>query len=283
MSWHTKYLSVLGDFTKAPDGLFADINRNLKRLERSSVDVSFIFIAHNEEDKLLAGLWSVSEMQTDLSVEVIVVNNASTDRTQELIEKTGVRTVFQPKLGYGYARQAGTEMARGRYHFSADADTLYPPTYIDVMVKYLSKENVSVVYSPYGFYSAGKKNQLSLTVYEFFRDIVITLRSYKRPELCAGGAAMAFYTEQAKEVGWRTDILRGEDGSMLLSLKKYGNPLLVLDKKARVKSSSRALDADGTFAKMVVKRLWKDIRRIPTYFTKVSSYKDQHSNLSKKE
>lgn len=280
MNWFQKYLLALGDFTELPDDIFNQISTNLKKLEKkNTIDVSFVFIAHNEESRILPSVWSVSEIQTDLSVEVIVVNNASTDRTQDVIEKMGAKTIFQPKLGHGNARQAGMGMAKGKYHFSADSDTLYPPTYIDTMIKYLSKPGVSVVYAPYGFFTDGKKSQRSLDFYEYWRDKVVWLQSRKRPELVVGGAAMAFYTEHARQMGWRTDIRRGEDGSMLLALKKFGKPVLVLDTKARVRSSSRRLDADGSTTQMIWKRVKKYLQSVSGFFVKKEHYEDHPSNL----
>ena len=36
------------------------------------------------------------------------------------------------------------------------------------------------------------------------------------------GMVFAFQTDTAHKVGFRTDIIRGEDGSLALGLKKYG-------------------------------------------------------------
>ncbi len=277
--WYQKYLSSFGDFTIQNNHLFIEIKNNLSRLAHGQIDVSIVVIAYNEESNILPCIWSLSEIQTDLSVEIIVVNNASTDRTQEILDKTGVKSVWQPIPGHGHARQAGLDVAKGKYHFSADADTLYPPYYIDTMIRYLSRPGVSVVFSTYYYYSNGQKSQLSLEAYCFWRDIIIRLRSKKRPELCVGGAAMGFYAEQARQVKWRTDIRRGEDGVMLARLKKYGKPTLVLKKRARVRSSSRRLDADGSLFSMIWKRFLKDIRRISEFFTRAKGYKDRSSNL----
>ncbi|MDR2040194.1 MAG: glycosyltransferase family 2 protein [Bacteroidales bacterium] len=281
MKWYTKYLSAFGDFSNISDDIFRKIHDNLRKLEREQVDASVVVIAYNEEGNILPCIWSLSEMQTDLSVEIIVVNNASTDRTQEILDRMGVRNVFQPKPGHGHARQAGLEIARGKYHFTADSDTLYPPTYIDTMIKYLSKPNVSAVFTPCGFYVGNGKKQGLLKIYEFFRDKIFWLRSYKRPEYCVGGATFAFYTEHAKEIGWRTHILRGEDGAMLTELKRFGKPVLVLSQKARVKTSSRRLykDGDGSLLRMMWRHVYKDIKRIPRFFTKHAYYEDQPYNL----
>ena len=43
----------------------------------------------------------------------------------------------------------------------------------------------------------------------------------------------AFKTELAKKVKLRTDIRRGEDGSLALSLKKYGKIAFLYNRNAR--------------------------------------------------
>lgn len=56
-----------------------------KRMERLvSCDiprVSVVFPAHNEEMYLPLMLWTLSKLNTQLPIEIIGVNNASTDRT----------------------------------------------------------------------------------------------------------------------------------------------------------------------------------------------------------
>jgi hypothetical protein len=57
--------------------------------------------------------------------EVVVADNASTDRSAELAEAAGARVVHEPRRGYGSAYLAGLAVARGRYIVMADADLTY--------------------------------------------------------------------------------------------------------------------------------------------------------------
>ena len=57
--------------------------------------------------------------------EVIVVDNASTDRSAEVAARHGARVVYQPARGYGNAYLAGLTAARGEYIVMGDADETY--------------------------------------------------------------------------------------------------------------------------------------------------------------
>jgi glycosyltransferase involved in cell wall biosynthesis len=57
--------------------------------------------------------------------EVVVVDNASTDRSAELAERAGARVISETRRGYGSAYLAGFAAARGDYIVMADADKTY--------------------------------------------------------------------------------------------------------------------------------------------------------------
>jgi glycosyltransferase involved in cell wall biosynthesis len=60
-----------------------------------------------------------------LSGEVLVVDNASIDRSAQLAAAAGAEVIFEPRRGYGSAYLAGFAAARGRYIVMADADLTY--------------------------------------------------------------------------------------------------------------------------------------------------------------
>ncbi|MFN8193726.1 MAG: glycosyltransferase family 2 protein [Nocardioidaceae bacterium] len=81
--------------------------------------------AVNEERYLPACLASLAAQDFDGEVEVVVVDNGSTDRTAEVARRLGARVVQEPRPGVCFARQAGTEQARGQIVVSTDADTTF--------------------------------------------------------------------------------------------------------------------------------------------------------------
>jgi hypothetical protein len=68
--------------------------------------------------------------------EVIVVDNASEDRSAELARGAGATVIRESRRGYGSAYLAGLAAARGRYVLMVDADGTYP---LDLIGSFLSK------------------------------------------------------------------------------------------------------------------------------------------------
>jgi len=283
MSWYSKYLSV---FEKPYDSNSANnaiikIKENLKKIDSRDPIVSVVVIAYNEEERLLSCLWSLSENIFNGSFEIIGINNNSTDKTAEIFEKTGIRYFNENKKGPGHARQCGLDNARGKYYFCIDADTMYPPYYIQTLYNVLQENNVLGVCSLYNYIPDENHSWLGLKFYILLRDIHIKLQSIKRPEMSVRGAVFAFNIEYGRKVGFRTDIKRGEDGSLGFGLKKYGKLKFILNSKARAITSARTINTDGSFFNSFKIRFLKYLKNSSSYFHKKDIYKDEESNLIK--
>jgi glycosyltransferase involved in cell wall biosynthesis len=89
--------------------------------------------------------------QTVSELEVVVVDDGSTDDTAEIvgrIEDPRVRLVSQPNRGLSAARNAGIARARGRYVALLDSDDLYMPNYLALSLDALeSTDNVGFAYA----------------------------------------------------------------------------------------------------------------------------------------
>jgi glycosyltransferase involved in cell wall biosynthesis len=87
--------------------------------------------------------------QTYQPVEIIVVNDGSTDRSLEIVQKFGshVRWETGPNRGGNAARNRGFALSRGEFIQFLDADDLILPEKIAVQVDCLEQTNSSVVYS----------------------------------------------------------------------------------------------------------------------------------------
>ncbi len=284
MSWYSNYLSIFEKpLDEIPEATIKEIQYKLKLKEHDNPLVSVIAIAHNEENHILSCLWSLSENKCDYPIEIIVVNNNSTDHTTDVLNLSGVKWLDEPQKGPGYARQCGLDHARGKYHICIDADTLYPPYYIQTFVNHLKKEGVSCAFSLWSFMPDEQHSRIGLFFYELLRDCYLKLQSIKRPELCVRGMVFGFNTEMGRKIGFRTDIIRGEDGSLALALKKQGKLVFIIDRKARALTSNGTLNADGSFFKSFIKRLTKATKSFKALYKKASKYdyKDEDSNLIK--
>jgi len=95
--------------------------------------LSIIIPAYNEESRLPETLTKVVTFLENqvYSAEVWVVNNNSTDRTEEIIRKfsdqyTFMSGFFEAEPGKGAAVRAGMHQARGEFLFMCDADLSMP-------------------------------------------------------------------------------------------------------------------------------------------------------------
>jgi len=77
--------------------------------------------------------------------EVIVVDNASTDRSAEVAAEHGAIVVREERPGYGSAYLAGLAVARGDYVVMGDADATYPMRELALFVERLASGNDLVV------------------------------------------------------------------------------------------------------------------------------------------
>ncbi len=98
--------------------------------------ISIIVPAHNEEKIIGRCLQAILAADLPEGSEVLVVNNASSDRTREEVMKfPSVRLVDEPDKGLTKARQRGFLSSTGDILYYIDADTLIPRH----LVRYVEK------------------------------------------------------------------------------------------------------------------------------------------------
>lgn len=281
MAWYNKYLSIYGKkIDEVPQNVLDEIKRKLSLKQTEQPLVSVVVIAYNEEKRLPACLWSLSEIQTKYPIEILGVNNNSKDRTEEVYQQLGLPYYNETKQSPGFARQCGLDHAKGKYHFCIDADTFYPPRYVDLMMTKLLKPDVSCVSSFWSFYPDEKHSAFGLSCFELVRDTFLFIQHFKRPELCVRGMVFAFNSDYARQVKIRTDIRRGEDGSLALSLKKFGKIAFLYNRNARPVTGYGTLNEESLWQSFLnrVKVQMKGIGRI---FFKKEHYEDSEENLVK--
>jgi len=106
--------------------------------------ISIVIPAYNEEKNIRHCLQSLRAQDYPGEKEIIVVDNNSSDNTANLARQAGVTVVFEPKPGVIYARQAGTQIARGEIIVQTDADTTYTPEWLSTIMKTFSDQPTAV-------------------------------------------------------------------------------------------------------------------------------------------
>lgn len=95
--------------------------------------VSMIIPVYNEQESIEACLRSV-QMQTYEPLEVIMIDDESTDNTVQIAQKFKVRLLRQEHQGPGAARNLGAREAGGEILVFADADMQVHPEYVEKLV-----------------------------------------------------------------------------------------------------------------------------------------------------
>lgn len=100
--------------------------------------VSVVIPTYNRAALLCEAVDSVLQ-QTYRNIEVIVVDDGSTDDTRAVMEKYGdkVRYSRRPNAGVNAARNLGFKQARGEYIALLDSDDLWAPYKLDLQVRLL--------------------------------------------------------------------------------------------------------------------------------------------------
>lgn len=230
--------------------------------------VSVVIIVYNEQDYILATLASLADMEPDFPTEIVMVNNNSDDATAKFLERSGVRHIFQPTPGIPETRQAGLEVARGKYVITGDADTIYRKEWVNELVKPLQKPEVVCTFSMYVFYTENNKYGAGHVLYHWAKYLSIRLKNTRRPHLNAMGGSMAFCKSDTERFGgYNMEMRRGSDGHLAWRLSELGQVKFIDRKKADVYSNMRRTLKDGTLMQAFAKRARKQLRYFFHYFT----------------
>lgn len=210
----------------------------------SELKLSVIVPAFNEEKYIGRCLESIIEEAGDDVYEIIVVDNASTDRTSQIAKKyKGVKVVRENRKGLTKARQAGFLAAKGDILAYIDADSIVNRGWFHRVRKEFEKNPKLVcLSSPYSLYDASKWkrvatwaywNLLGYPIYKFLIQYMVqgTNIAIKRSVLLKIGG----FDESIEFYGEDTDIAR--------RLNRIGKVKFL--RRPLVASSARRMDAEG--------------------------------------
>ena len=280
-AWITPHLFPNKKFEDLDNSELTTLRNRLSRFRSASPYVSIVIPAWNEADNIYRTLSSLASNETRLKVEIIVINNNSTDATQQVLDSLGVVSYPENEQGIAYARQKGLEVAKGHLHLCADADTFYPPKWIDLMTQpMVDSQNITGVYGRYAFIPPHGYSRLGFWFYEACTGVLFKIRQ-KHQEFInvlgfnmglvteIGRATGGFKTKTARTFNNELNVIESEDGWMAIRLKTRGQLKLVTDSQALVFTSSRKLLQDGGIMRAFYNRL-KDhtLNTVNTFFNK---------------
>jgi glycosyltransferase involved in cell wall biosynthesis len=91
------------------------------------IELTVVMPCLNEEATVQLCIWKARTFmyENNISGEVIIADNGSTDNSIELAVKAGARVINISEKGYGAALTGGINAARGKYIIMADSDDSY--------------------------------------------------------------------------------------------------------------------------------------------------------------
>lgn len=113
------------------------------------VKVSVVVPVYNVEDYLEECLDSISNQTLD-DIEVICVNDGSTDKSLDILKKYAKKdnrftVISQENAGHAVATNRGMELAKGEYLFLMDSDDILKLNALEDTVKVADEKNVDFV------------------------------------------------------------------------------------------------------------------------------------------
>lgn len=191
--------------------------------------LSFVIPAYNEEGLIGKCLESILKQAAERpgEIEIIVVNNASTDRTREIAASfPGVRVVDEPKKGIVNARHAGFLASSGDLIANVDADTMLTSDWIEKVFKEFSKNQKLVALSgPYIYYDLSKTHNFFIKIYYYigYSSHVVNHLILHIGAMLQGGNFILKRSALEKIGGFDTSIVfYGEDTDIAKRIQKVG-------------------------------------------------------------
>ncbi|OIO51951.1 MAG: glycosyl transferase family 2, partial [Parcubacteria group bacterium CG1_02_44_65] len=133
--------------------------------------LSIVIPAYNEEAFISECLSSILvEMNgKNYDMEIIVVNNASTDKTREIIASfPQVKLVDEPNKGLVKARRAGYLASKGELVANIDADTRVTAGWFDkVFEEFNNNPRLAALSGPFIYYDLSKKARAAVRTFYY--------------------------------------------------------------------------------------------------------------------
>src|SRR5215218_11227126 len=197
-------------------------------------EVSIIMPVRDESASLDAALASVCSQATDASVEVIVVDDHSTDSSRSIIEHWAarderVRLVNSPRRGIPQALNCGLEAARGRYLVRVDGHSIIPSDSVQALLHHIRSEACEGAGGHKRAVGQGSFGRAVAAAHGSRFGIGDSKYHYsQRQELVDHIPFGAYLTELAREIGgWDEELSTNEDYDFDFRYQRAGGRLLL--------------------------------------------------------
>lgn len=194
--------------------------------------ISVVIPAHNSEktiEKAVEGCLSQAYDKDNL--EIVVVDDGSTDKTGEVAKQYPVKYIYQENAGPAAARNTGWKNARGEVVCFTDSDCVPEKDWVSRIVQGFSSMDISGVGGSYSI--ANPESLLARCVHQ---EIVERHRKMSGEVDFLGSFNVSYRKKVLEEVGGFNEEFKkasGEDNDLAYRIRKKGYKL-IFDKEIKV-------------------------------------------------
>lgn len=169
--------------------------------------------------------------QTYNNLQIIVVDDGSTDNTEEIVKSKypEVKYVLQEHGGQAKARNTGLRNADGQYIASLDSDDVWTPQFVEKMVAKLEAENLDFVFANWYQGTTTGEWKDSFSSFKFLKSHIekakdewVSLGYYDLRKIyirdCPSPSSSLIIRRTSIVSGWNEVINIGDDWCLLLDI-----------------------------------------------------------------
>lgn len=163
--------------------------------------------------------------QTYPHVEIIVIDDCSTDSSLEIIQSYGDKIIWErlpENKGGSYARNRGLTLSKGEYIQFLDADDFILPKKIEIQINFLEKTQADVVYGDWRYQGHQSNGVIFLDQIEKPLMQTDILQSLLENWWTAVASILYRRTIVEKSGGWDENLSAAQDRDFLISVVMSG-------------------------------------------------------------
>lgn len=215
--------------------------------------VSIVIPARNEETHIGKALTSIAALDYPRErIEVIVVDNGSTDRTARIAHAHGVHVLHSDARTVGQVRNAGVSQATGEIIAFVDADCMVPASWLRAGVAALASPDIGAV---------GNERCLAPADAGWVEKIWAGVSATRALPVSALATSSFIIRRELFEQlgGFNTRLSAGEDDDLSARIRRAGYTLLALPE-----CTVTHLDYPHTLRQMLMRQLWHGRSQLQT-------------------
>jgi len=198
--------------------------------------ISIVIPVYNAEKYLNECLKSVFA-QTYIQIEIIIINDGSTDKSEKIIKKylsdTRIKYLKQKNQGVAIARNLGIKFSKGDLIAFLDADDIWEKDKLSIQTELLKNNQIGLAYTNARFIGQGKRVNKKYSNYgKFYRGKVFTKLIIKNFTPLSSIVVRKKLLMKINGFSEDKKIIVGEDYDLLLKLSQiclfdYSSKILI--------------------------------------------------------